>query len=189
MGLTTILFIAVALAMDAFAVSVASGIAIRNLRIRHALVVACWFGLFQAFMPLIGWLGGAKMAGFLGGIEHWVAFGLLAFVGVKMIYESFEIEAAEKRTNPLDVYVLFVLSLATSIDALAAGISFAMLKVAIATPLLVIGAVTFAMCFTGVWIGDKFGHFFERRIELVAGVVLIVIGARILLLHVGPWAG
>lgn len=181
MNPVTIIFIAVALAMDAFAVSIASGIAIKNLRIRHALTIAAWFGIFQAVMPLIGWFGGVKLRNFVGGVDHWVAFGLLSFIGVKMIYESFQMENVEKKTDPLEVYVLFVLSVATSIDALAAGLSFAMLGVKIIMPVIVIGTVTFVFSFAGVWIGDRGGHFFEKKIEVAAGITLIIIGIKILL--------
>lgn len=183
MNIPTILVIALALAMDAFAVSVASGITIKKLRIKHAFTIAVWFGLFQALMPLIGWLGGMNLRQFIGGVDHWVAFGLLCFVGSKMIYESFRIDAVEKKANPLDISVLFVLSIATSIDALAAGISFAMLDVSIVAPILVIGLVTFSMSFIGVYIGNKSGHFFEKKIEIAGGILLIVIGIKILVEH------
>lgn len=181
MNPVTIIFIAVALAMDAFAVSIASGIAIKNLKISHALTIAAWFGVFQAVMPLIGWLGGIKLRDLAGGVDHWIAFGLLSFVGIKMIYESFQMESVEKKTDPLDVYVLFLLSVATSIDALAAGMSFAMLGVKIIMPVIVIGTVTFVFSFAGVWIGDRGGHFFEKKIEVAAGITLIIIGIKILL--------
>ena len=177
--------IAVALAMDAFAVAVASGITIKHLRVHHAFTIAASFGLFQAFMPLIGWLGGLGLRKCIGCADHWIAFGLLTAIGAKMIYESFKMDAVEKKTDPLDIHVLFVLSVATSLDALAAGISFAVLDVSIVTPVLVIGAITFALSFAGVWIGERFGHFFERRIELVAGLILIGIGIKILLSHPG----
>ena len=183
MDLGTILVIALALAMDAFAVAIASGITIKHLRVHHALTIATSFGLFQAFMPLIGWLGGLKMKDSLAQVDHWVAFGLLAFIGCKMIYESFKIDSVEERTNPLDIYVLFVLSVATSIDALATGISFAVLDVSIVAPVLIIGGVTFVLSFLGVWIGEKFGHFFEKKIELAGGVLLIGIGIKILVSH------
>lgn len=179
-----IIFIALALAMDAFAVSIASGIAIKQLKIRHAFTIAGWFGSFQALMPLVGWLGGLKLKGVIGGVDHWVAFGLLCFIGCKMICESFKMGSAEERISPLDVHVLFVLSIATSIDALTAGISFAMLEVSIVAPVLVIGLVTFLMSSVGVWIGNKFGHFFEKKIEIVGGILLIGVGIKILLDHI-----
>lgn len=179
-----IIMIAFALAMDAFAVSVASGIAIKQLRLKHAFTIAAWFGIFQALMPVLGWLGGMTLSRFLSGLDHWIAFGLLAFVGVKMIYEAFKIEAVEKKANPLEIYLLFVLSLATSIDAFAVGISLAMLKLEIVKPVIVIGGVTFATSFAGVYLGRYVGHFFEKKIEVVGGLILLAIGAKILLDHI-----
>lgn len=169
--------------MDAFAVSVTSGIAIQNLRIHHALRIALAFGLFQALMPVIGWLAGMALQQYVTGIDHWVAFGLLAFIGGKMIYEATRLEEAEEASNPLNLYVLLLLAIATSLDALAVGITFAMLGTAIMTPILVIGSVTFAVCLAGVYIGDMFGHFFEKHIEIFGGLVLIGIGLKILLEH------
>jgi manganese efflux pump family protein len=183
-----ILGIALALAMDAFAVSIASGIAIHNLRVHHALLIAGCFGFFQALMPLLGWLAGLRLHAALAAADHWVAFALLAGVGTKMICESFKLESVERRRNPLDVYVLLVLAVATSIDALAAGLSFAFLNVSIVEPALVAGAVTFATCYAGVWIGDRFGHFFEKKMELAAGIGLVAIGLKILLAHLAGGA-
>ena len=183
MDLLTIFLIAIALAMDAFAVSIASGIAIRNLRIRHALTIAAWFGMFQALMPVIGWLGGIKLLGPVRKIDHWVVFGLLFLIGCKMIYESFKIDPIERRSNPLDLRVLFLLSIATSLDAFAVGISFAMLNISIIGPVIIIGVITFLMSFTGVWIGDRGTHFFEKKIEVVAGLILIGIGVKVLISH------
>jgi putative Mn2+ efflux pump MntP len=134
-------------------------------------------------MPLLGWLGGLKLRLFLGHFDGWIAFGLLLFVGTKMIWESFKIDAAERKTDPTDIYILFVLSIATSIDAFAAGMSFAMLNVSIITPIIVIGVVTFVMSFTGVLIGNKAGHFFEKKIQAAGGILLIAIGLKILLSH------
>ena len=183
MALMTIIFIALALAMDAFAVSIASGITIKNLRIRHALTIAAWFGFFQALMPVIGWWGGRELRDVIAPIDHWVIFGLLAFIGAKMIYESFQLDPIEHRSDPLDLYVLFGLSIATSLDALAAGVSFALLDVEIIAPVLIIGGVTFVLSFVGVWIGDRGAHFFERKMEMVAGILLIAIGVKELVRH------
>lgn len=183
MNIWTIVLIALALAMDAFAVSVASGICIRQSRIKHALIMGGWFGAFQAIMPMIGWLTGIKFINVISDVDHWIALGLLSFVGGKMIYESSRLESQEKRTNPFDLHVLFLLSLATSIDALAVGLSFALLKVEILLPVIIIGLVTFAMSFAGVLIGEKGGHFFEKKIEFAGGLVLIAIGIKIVLDH------
>ncbi len=183
MTLFTIIILAFALAMDAFAVSIASGIAIKDLKIKHSFIIAAWFGLFQAIMPLLGWIGGVKLQRFIMEIDHWVVFGLLLFIGSKMIYEAFQIESVEKRSNPMDLSVLFMLSIATSIDAFAAGISFALLNVSVVTPVIIIGIITFIMSFTGVWIGDRGTHFFEKKMEVAAGIVLICIGLKVLLEH------
>lgn len=183
MDLLTIFFIALALAMDAFAVSIASGIAIKSLRIRHALTIAAWFGVFQALMPLVGWFSGIRLRGVINNIDHWVVFLLLFFIGCKMIYESFRIDSVSKRSNPLDIHVLFVLSIATSLDAFAMGISFAILHIAIITPILIIGIVTFLVSFAGVWIGDRGRHFFEKKMEMAAGIILIAIGVKVLVDH------
>lgn len=186
MSWLAIVLISLALAMDAFAVAVASGVTIRNLRIRHAFAIAGSFGFFQALMPLLGWLCGVTLQAFIQHIDHWIAFGLLSLLGARMIRGAFRIEEAEKKTNPLDAHVLFLLSVATSIDALAAGFSFAMLRVRIVTPALVIGAVTFALSFGGVWLGARGGHFFEKKIEALGGVILIGIGLKILVSHLWP---
>lgn len=183
MDIITTILIALGLAMDAFAVSITSGIAIKHLKINHALRIAEFFGLFQAFMPLIGWLAGISLMNYISGIDHWIAFGLLAFIGCKMIYESTKIEDSEKETNPLNLYVLLLLSIATSIDALAVGVSFAFLQTAIVTPMIIIGTITFALSFIGVFIGDKSGHLFENKIEIAGGLILIGIGIKILIEH------
>ncbi|OVE74750.1 hypothetical protein BVX97_06505 [bacterium E08(2017)] len=181
MPIWEIVIIAFALAMDAFAVSIASGIAIKKLHLRHALTIAAWFGAFQALMPVIGWLGGIQVNRYVEGFGHWVVFAMLLFIGGKMIYEATKIEEVEKKSNPLDIYVLFVLSVATSLDALAVGISFAMLGVSIILPIIIIGVITFAVSFAGVWIGDRGKHFFEKKMEIAAGVILIAIGLKILI--------
>ena len=172
-----------ALAMDAFAVSVASGVAIKKLQIKHAMVIACWFGGFQAIMPLTGWFCGFRISAWVEGFDHWVAFLLLGFIGGKMIYEAFKIEEVEKKFDPLDTKVIFVLAVATSIDALAVGFSFAILKGGIIAPALIIGIVTFCTSFAGVIIGDKIGDFFGNKLEVTGGVILILIGLKILFSH------
>ncbi|MBW1824278.1 MAG: manganese efflux pump [Deltaproteobacteria bacterium] len=180
MDIVSIVIIAVGLAMDAFAVSITSGITIKRLHINHALKIALFFGLFQAFMPIIGWLAGLSLRDYISAIDHWIAFGLLSFIGCKMIYESITVQSNKKEINPLNVYVLLVLSVATSIDALAVGISFAFLKVSIVTPVIIIGTVTFLLSYLGVYIGDRIGHFFENKIEIAGGFLLIGMGIKIL---------
>lgn len=187
MDLITISLIAIGLAMDAFAVSIANGIAMKTLRVRHALLIASFFGGFQAVMPVIGWLAGISLKEILSSIDHWIAFGLLSAVGIKMIYESFKIKEAEEEAQNLTIYLLLMLSIATSIDALAVGLSFAFLDISIFAPVLIIGIVTFVLSYLGVVIGNRFGHLFESKIEIVGGVVLIGIGLKILLEHLGYW--
>lgn len=183
MDLVTVFVVAFGLAMDAFAVSIASGLTVKGLRINHALRMAAFFGGFQAFMPVIGWLAGLTLAGFISGVDHWIAFGLLLFIGCKMIYGAIRLEASERHGDSLSLYALLLLSVATSIDALAVGLSFAFLGIAIATPVIVIGAVTFSLSFIGASAGNKLGHLFENKIEIVGGLVLIGIGLKILIEH------
>jgi len=182
MSIPTIIFIAIGLSMDALAVSVASGFTITRLRIRHAVRIALFFGGFQSIMPILGWLAGSSLQKFIAGFDHWVAFGLLCFIGGKMIYESTKMAEREK-IDPLKLHVLLVLAVATSIDALAVGLSLSFLNVAIIMPSVIIGVVTFAVSFTGVYIGRKFGHFFESKLEVAGGLILIAIGIKILIEH------
>jgi len=182
MHMMAILLIAFGLAMDAFAVSIANGITIKHQRINNALKIGLFFGSFQAMMPLIGWLAGLRLTDFISGFDHWVAFGLLSLIGGKMIYESTKI-GDNKEIRSLNLFALFLLSIATSIDALAVGLSFAFLKISIATPIVVIGIVTFILSFLGVLVGNKLGHFFENKMEFLGGLILIGIGIKILIEH------
>jgi putative Mn2+ efflux pump MntP len=183
MHILTLVFIAFGLAMDALAVSIASGVVIKRLRIDHALRIALFFGAFQAAMPIIGWLAGSRLKDLVSGVDHWIAFGLLSLIGCKMIYESTKMKSERREINPLNASVLLLFSIATSIDALAIGISFAFLQIAIITPAVVIGMVTFLLSFLGVYIGNRLGHFFEQKIEFIGGLILIGIGIKILVEH------
>ena len=183
MNTLTIFIIALGLAMDAFAVSITSGIAIKRLRIRYALRIALFFGAFQAIMPVIGWFAGLGMRDLISAIDHWIAFTLLLMVGCKMIYEATLMDGEKDKRDPLNLYVLIILSIATSIDALAVGLSLSFINVAIIAPAVIIGVITFLLSFLGVYIGDRFGHFFESRIEILGGLILIGIGTRILIEH------
>jgi len=183
MDFITIVVIAVALAMDAFAVSIASGAAYKQLHVKHTLRMAVFFGGFQAFMPLIGALAGLSFREYIADYDHWVAFVILAAVGGKMIYESFKITEAEKNYSPSNILVLLALSVATSIDALAIGITLSLVAASIVTAVIVIGLVTFLLSYLGVILGKKFGHIFENKIEIVGGLVLIALGVKILLEH------
>jgi putative Mn2+ efflux pump MntP len=183
MRLETILFIAVGLAMDAFAVSVVTGSLYREFKVRHALRMALFFGGFQALMPIIGFLAGLSLQGYIAAYDHWVAFALLCLVGGKMIYESFRIDAAEKDRNPANLPVLLILSFATSIDALAVGFTLSLLKAPIALAVTIIGLVTFVLSYAGVFIGKRFGHFFESKVEIIGGLILIAMGVKIVIEH------
>lgn len=180
MTLISIIIIACVLSMDAFAVSVVSGAVYKHLKVKHIFRMAFFFGAFQAFMPAVGYLAGMSIKAYVANYDHWIAFILLSSIGIKMIYESFKIESAKRDFDPANVFVLLILSVATSIDALVMGITLLFLRVSIITPTLIIGATTFLLSYAGVLIGKKFGHFFESRIEAVGGLVLIGLGIKIL---------
>lgn len=183
MPLMTVIFIAIGLAMDAFAVSITSGLTIKHLKLRHAFVIATFFGGFQGVMPLLGWLGGATLRDYIGGVDHWIAFGLLVFIGGKMIYESTKMDNAAEEADPMNTYILFVLAIATSIDAFGVGLGFSLLNMTIFTPALIIAAITFILSIVGVYIGGRFGHLFEKKIEIAGGLIIISIGVKILAEH------
>lgn len=189
MGLSTIFFLAVGLSMDAFAVSISSGAKTKYRLVQNALVIALFFGAFQALMPVLGWLAGCSLRDLISSYDHWVAFGLLTILGCKMIYES--ISGADEgevknETLSLTFRLLLTLSIATSIDALAVGISFSVLKASIVLPIIIIGLVTFLISGVGVLIGHKFGSLFGKKFELIGGLILIAIGIKILLVHTIP---
>lgn len=183
MDATTTVLIALGLAADAFAVSVSSGLAIKHMKVNKALKIALFFGGFQALMPLIGWLAGLSFRFFITPIDHWIAFGLLSFIGGRMIYESLQSEECDKKFNPLDTGTLIALSVATSLDALAVGIGFAVLKTSIGPVVSAIGFITFFLVFAGVFIGHKCGNLFGNKIEFIGGGILIYIGSNILISH------
>jgi putative Mn2+ efflux pump MntP len=181
--LVTILFLAVGLAMDAFAVSLVAGSVHKDLRVRHALRMALFFGGFQMFMPVIGFLAGLGLKEYIAASDHWVAFGLLSLVGGRMIYESFRPTPAEAKRDPSDLLTLTALSLATSIDALAVGITFSLLKISLALAVSIIGVVTFSLSYVGVFLGKRFGHLLGSKVEILGGLILIAIGVKILIEH------
>lgn len=184
-----LLLIALGLSMDAFAVSVASGATMKRLHLPNALKMGLFFGGFQALMPVLGWAAGLSARSFIAGWDHWIAFGLLAAIGGKMLWEAFKIKEEEEcggpKTCPFDTGTLTVLAIATSIDALAVGVTFSLLSVSIIAPVLVIGLVTFLMSVGGVKIGSAGGHFFEHKMEAAGGFILVAIGLKILLEHLG----
>jgi len=179
-----IVFIAIGLAADSFAVSVSSGAIIEKMRLRHAMRIAVFFGFFQGLMPWIGWKIGSLASSFIRSVDHWLAFGILCFIGGKMIYESRKLKDEFSVTiNPLNLYVLFSLAIATSIDALAVGVTFSFLDISIIEPVIIIGIVTFVFSLTGTYIGNFFGHVFEDKVEFAGGLILIAIGCKILVDH------
>ena len=191
MGFAELLVVAVGLSMDAFAVSVCKGLCMRRVNWRHALVIALFFGAFQALMPLIGWLLGTQFAALITPVDHWVAFVLLALIGGKMIWDAVRGDDEDPAAScpaegaPLDLRELTLLAVATSIDALAVGVTLAFLGVSIGWAMAVIGVTTFALSFVGVAVGNRFGARFGGPAALAGGVVLILIGLKILLEHLG----
>lgn len=178
----TILAIAFSLAMDAFSVSIAYGTCAKGDSKNNALKMASSFGGFQMLMPVLGWMVGERMLDLIAGFDHWVAFGLLLLIGCKMIYETMKQENLGK-VKPLTVHALLTLSIATSIDALAVGLSFALLEVQIAAPIIVIGAVTFTISLAGALLGDKLRRFRVNKVGVLGGLILIATGAKILFEH------
>jgi manganese efflux pump family protein len=176
----SMLGIAVGLAMDAFAVSIAAGLAVEKITPRHVFRIGFHFGLFQFLMPVLGWLTGEQLARHVGRYDHWLAFALLALVGGKMFWEALSAKSAAKDRDPTRGLMLLALSVATSIDALAVGMSLALLRVSIWVPSVVIGVVTAALSAVGITFGGRIGPRWERRAEAAGGVVLVVIGVKVL---------
>jgi manganese efflux pump family protein len=186
MDYISILLLSVGLAMDAFAVSVCKGLCMKKINYSHALVIALFFGGFQALMPLIGWFLGMRFEKYITTFDHWIAFILLAFIGGKMIYEALTNKEEQNVTcsNRLNIKELFVLSIATSIDALAVGITLAFLpNTNIWFSIATIGVVTFILSVAGVFIGNKFGSKYKSFAELLGGIILVAIGCKILIEH------
>lgn len=188
MGIVELLLIAVGLSMDAFVVSICKGLGMKKVNLKVAFVLALFFGGFQALMPLIGWALGSQFLWLISPIDHWIAFVLLAVIGGKMLWEALHDEEGEddgKPADKIDLGEFFILAVATSIDALAVGISFAALAVDIVPSILIIGVVTFCFTIAGVFVGNFFGSRYEKPASIVGGVVLILIGLKILLEHLG----
>ena len=187
MGIFTTFLIGFALAMDAFAVSITKGITLRKINTYISLKIAFFFGLFQGLMPLIGWSVGIKFQSYITAIDHWIALFLLSFIGIKMILEAYEDsrnpELSVTCDGELDNKELIILSIATSIDALTIGISFAFLNVDIIPLCLSIGIITFILCFIGVMIGTFLGPLFKNYSQIIGGIILILIGINILNEH------
>lgn len=188
MGLGALLLLAVGVSMDAFAVSVCKGLCCREAKLKESLICGAWFGGFQALMPLIGYFLGTMFAAAIQSVDHWIAFGLLLIIGLSMLKEAFEKkeEACDLNSADFSVKTMFVMAVATSIDALAVGISLAMAgNVNIFWAVLLIGAFTFMMSAVGVKIGNVFGNRFEKKAQFAGGLILILLGVKILLEHLG----
>ena len=181
MDFVTVVLVAIGLAMDAFAVSIAKGISIERNRRRSAILLAALFGGFQGLMPVIGWLAGLGLRDIIMEVDHWVAFGLLAFIGAKMINDSAKSEGSKE--EEVTLLIALVLAVATSIDALMVGLGFAFLETPILIPALIIGAVTFALSYLGFIFGSRMGVIFGRKVKALGGLILILIGIRILIEH------
>ena len=182
MGFIQPVLIAVSLAMDAFAVSVCKGLSVKNAGYKQGLLLGLFFGGFQALMPFLGWLLGLRLEAYIVDFDHWISFVLLGFIGAKMVYESFKNEE-QALEDSLPLGQVFMLAIATSIDALAVGVTFAITDTDIVSSVALIGTVTFGLSFLGVIIGSRFGSKFEKWAELAGGFVLIGIGVKILIEH------
>ncbi len=188
MGLFEIVILAVGLSMDAFAAALCQGLCMKKLSLKHTAVIALFFGGFQALMPFIGWALGRQFAAYITEFDHWIAFALLSFLGGKMMVDGLKKDGECEACHPFSVRRVFVLAIATSIDALAAGITFAFLNTDILPTVLLIGTVTFGISFTGVAVGNRFGSGLADKADILGGVVLILIGLKILLEHLGVFA-
>lgn len=183
MSLFNLFLIAIGLSMDAFAVSVCKGLALKKISFRHAVIVGLWFGGFQAAMPLAGYLLGSRFKQYIVAIDHWIAFALLALIGCSMIREALTGGEEEGANDSLKPKTMFLLAIATSIDALAIGVTFAFLDVAIGPAVAFIGIITFLLSMVGVKVGNVFGIRYKAKAELAGGIILILMGGKILIEH------
>ena len=185
MDFINLLGIGIALSMDAFSVSICKGLATKKFSLRTAVICGIWFGGFQALMPVIGYFLGAQFEHLIVAIDHWIAFGLLLLIGANMIREAVKVEESESADSTTAFKTMFMLAVATSIDALAVGVSFAFLQVNIWISVLIIGVTTFVFSFGGVAIGNFFGSRYSQPAEITGGVILILLGTKILFEHLG----
>lgn len=186
----TLFLLGVGLAMDAFAVAICKGLSMKKVKTKNAIIVGLFFGGFQAFMPFLGWLLGSQFEQYIVSVDHWIAFGLLGIIGGKMLYEAIKGEEEcdhdhSIKEEILDIKELFILAIATSIDALAVGITFAFLKYPVGLSVTIIGITTFVISVAGVYIGNFFGEKFKKKAEIAGGIILVGIGVKILLEHLG----
>lgn len=182
MELVEIILISVALGMDAFAVSICKGLSMIKMNWKKAIIIGLYFGGFQAFMPVIGYFLGSTFENIVTAIDHWIAFGLLAIIGGNMIKEAFE-KNSENCNDDIEFKTMLMLAIATSIDALAVGITFAFLKVNLILSVSFIGLITFGLSVIGVKIGNKFGNKYEKKAQLIGGCILVLMGVKILVEH------
>ena len=183
MGFSDLVILAIGLSMDALAVAICKGLSVRKLGIKHALITGLYFGGFQALMPLIGYFLGKQFEAYIVSIDHWIAFFLLGLIGFNMIRES--CSCAEELNDSFSPRTMFPLAVATSIDALAVGVTLAFLQVNVIASVTLIGCITFILSAVGVYIGHLFGVKYKSKAELVGGIVLILMGTKILLEHLG----
>jgi putative Mn2+ efflux pump MntP len=186
MSLLEITLIALGLSMDAFAVSITLGLSVQKPSFRQFLIPGLYFGFFQAIMPLIGYFAGIQFAQKIQNYDHWIAFVLLGLIGGKMIMDSFSKVEEKANDNPFKITTMLLLAVATSIDALAVGVTFAFFEINIYKAIIIIGLITFCMAIAGVKIGNIFGAKFKSKAELLGGVVLVILGVKMLVEH---WVG
>lgn len=182
MEIIEILLISIGLAMDAFAVAVCKGLAMAKMNWKKAIIIGLYFGIFQAIMPIIGYYLGESFQGLVTSVDHWIIFGLLTLIGGNMIKEALDKEKKEANDN-IDVKTMIILAIATSIDALAIGITLAFFEINLTLAVSLIGIIAFIFSILGVKIGNKFGEKYERKAEIAGGIILIIIGVKILLEH------
>lgn len=183
MEIVTIFLIAISLSFDTFAVSISSGLILRKIDFFNATKIALTLALFQSVMPVLGWLAGSGIKSYAEDFDHWIAFGILSLLGGKMIYESFASNPEERSFNPLDIKVMIGMAIATSIDALIVGFSFALLDFKIAVSVGIIGIVTYIVAMLGMLFGKKIGSRMGKRMEILGGIMLFLIGLKILIEH------
>lgn len=185
MGIWELLILAIGLSMDAFAVSVCKGLSMEKINLKSAGVVGAWFGGFQALMPLMGYLLGSQFSSYIDKIDHWIAFALLALIGLNMIREAFSKEENEAMASSISFRAMLAPAIATSIDALAVGVTFAFLDVAVVPAVCCIGIITCVLSMVGVKVGSVFGTRYKSKAEFVGGAILVLLGVKILLSHLG----
>ena len=182
MGIFEIIIISIGLAMDAFAVSICKGLSMIKLNWKNAIIISLYFGIFQGVMPIIGYSLGTTLSGLVENIDHWIIFILLSIIGINMIQESFN-NKEENTDENISIKTMFILAFATSIDALAVGITFAFFKINLLLSVILIGVITFVVSLIGVRIGNKFGDKYKNKAKLFGGAILISIGIKVLLEH------